>query len=778
MNKGLDRQGNVWYNTYMLNNNSNQSPVLGAMKDQSNGARSVFARIMSTENISVIFNPKSKDAWFDTKTRTLNMPNWTGMTSEVYDLLLSHEVSHALHTPKDGWISLTDELAGANASDQDKQVARQYINIVEDARIERLIKAKYPGLARDYRKGYEWLLNSGIFGKLTPEVVEQMSFIDRVNVHFKVGKHAGFPVPFTPEEQEIVDMIDTADSWDDVEKATRLVWDYATENNEQAKMKAKGKGQPGEGNGEDGDETDEGGEGDGENRQGNGGREANDKLRRIAPAPSTVRQQEKFLRDQRDEGNTWYCPEDKPSVLPEFDMSQVIVPHTKIYSQIDQAMNTNCTMCGDWINHNRLEYMDFISEANPTVDAMVKCFMLKKAATAHHRQQQAKTGTLDCNLLSTYKWNEDLFKHFTVKPNGKNHGFVVFLDWSGSMGGLILNVVKQMYILTSFFRRIGVPYDVYAFSSNQPMDEYFGDWHAYNREASDQRYSDEYEQMRESFIKNRDKTLMNSHPFYLYHFASSSMKKVEHTKCMEQLFMLASSISGGSSSRWDTTPSRSPDFPHWLNLGDTPLDQALIAANSLVADFIVKHRVEIMNTVVISDGATSGSPVYGVSRVLNPRNGASYAVRNTDSTNLLAKYLSDNTGTKTILLFLDIAQTATNVSIPGCALVAPDGKTPVTRYHNRGTDASESLTTQWTRDNFVMAKPFDRNLDKFSDMGFDEVYAIRIPRKQADTDAFEGMDIENTGYSRLKSQFVKSLKTRTVSRTLVNRMVEGMAKHT
>jgi hypothetical protein len=760
----------VWYNTCMLNNNNNQSPILGAMRNQTNGARSVFARIMSTENITVLFDPKSKDAWFDTTTRTLNMPNWTGMTSEVYDLLLSHEVSHALHTPKEGWISLTSELAGDKASDQDKQVARQYINIVEDARIERLIKAKYPGLARDYRRGYEWLLDSGIFGKLTPQVIQEMTFIDRVNVHFKVGKHAGVSVPFTPEEQVIVDMIDNADTWEDVEKATRLVWDYATQNNEQSKAKVRAKGQPGDGDGKDGDETGEDGEGEG--TQAPGGKEASDKLRRIAPAPKTVQQQEKFLERQQQQPTGWMCENDKPSVLPEFDMSQVVVPSSKIYSQIEQAMNTNCTMCGDWINHTRLEYMDFTNEANSTVDAMVKCFLLKKAATAHHRQQQSKTGTLDCNLLSTYKWNEDLFKHFTIKPNGKNHGFIVFLDWSGSMGGLILNVVKQMYILTSFFRRIGVPYDVYAFSSNQPIDEYVSDWNQYNHTASSVDYTNKYTTMQDSFITNRDKTVMNTQPFYLYHFASSSMKKVEHTKCMEQLFMLTYSMSGGAHS------FRSPEFPYWLNLGDTPLDQALIAANTLVADFIRKYRVEIMNTVVISDGSTSGSPVYGVSRVVNPKNGASYSAKTNTTTNLLAKYLSDNTGTKTIMLFLDVAQAVTNVGVPGCLLVAADGKTPVGRFHNRGSTASESLATQWARENFVMAKAYDPTTDQFSDIGFDEVYAIRIPRKQADTDAFEGMDIENTGYSRLKSQFVKSLKTRIVSRSLVNRMVEGMAKHT
>jgi hypothetical protein len=57
------------------------------------------------------------------------------------------------------------------------------------------------------------------------------------------------------------------------------------------------------------------------------------------------------------------------------------------------------------------------------------------------------------------------------------------------------------------------------------------------------------------------------------------------------------------------------------------------------------------------------------------------------------------------------------------------------------------------------------------------VYAIRIPRKEVD-DTFEDMDIGNTAYSRLKNQFVKSLQRKIVSRSLVNRMVEGMAKHT
>jgi hypothetical protein len=60
---------------------------------------------------------------------------------------------------------------------------------------------------------------------------------------------------------------------------------------------------------------------------------------------------------------------------------------------------------------------------------------------------------------------------------------------------------------------------------------------------------------------------------------------------------------------------------------------------------------------------------------------------------------------------------------------------------------------------------------------FSTVFAVRIPRK-ATEDVFQTLDMDNTTYTRLKSQFVKSLQKRIISRGLVNRMVEAMAKHT
>ena len=765
----------------MLNKNFNNK-IKGAMRQQTNEAHSVFARIMSTENITVLFDPKSKDAWFDTKTRVLNMPNWTGMTQEVYDLLLSHEVSHALHTPADGWIGLTDELTGPNAKEADKQVARQYINIVEDARIERLIKAKYPGLARDYRKGYDFLLKSNMFGKLDNKTISEMAFIDRLNLHFKLGQHTELTVPFSASEQQVVDMIAETESFEDVMKATRLVWDHESSTEGQPESKtSKGKGSgagEGEGEPEDGDGEPQ----DGEGEQGDGKRtnQPSKQLNRIAP--KTTAAQDKWMNKHIEKQRSWDRTDDWAVRMPEFDLSQIIVPHTQINEQITEALSS-CTKCQEWTNLMTADFNAFTSEANATVDAMVKTFLAKKAAAAHHRQQQAKSGTLDMNLLSSYKWNEDLFKHFTIKPNGKNHGFIVFLDWSGSMAGVIMNVVKQMYILTSFFRRVGVPYEVYAFSSHQPTDKYTGEYNHYYGTLEGNEMQARFDTMQKTFITNKADDVCDTRPFWLYQFASSTMNMNHHKQAMLNLFALGF-YQGNEACRKNGASVTHPVMPHWLGLGDTPLDQALMAANQIVADFQRKYRIQIMNTVVITDGSTSGSPLSDgkktsngmwqtPTRLVNKRTGSSYSLNGIVSTNVLASYLADNTNSNTIMLFLDQSQTASSVRIPGYITAHPNGK------------RDESLNKHWTDENFLIGLPTRQGewdaegnmIPSTEGIGFKQVYAIRIPRKEA-ADTFEDMDIGNTAYSRLKNQFVKSLQRKIVSRSLVNRMVEGMAKHT
>ena len=45
------------------------------------------------------------------------------------------------------------------------------------------------------------------------------------------------------------------------------------------------------------------------------------------------------------------------------------------------------------------------------------------------------------------------FKKVTVLPDGKNHGLIFILDWSGSMGYVLHDTVKQLLSLVFFCRK-------------------------------------------------------------------------------------------------------------------------------------------------------------------------------------------------------------------------------------------------------------------------------------------------------------------------------------
>ena len=98
-----------------------------------------------------------------------------------------------------------------------------------------------------------------------------------------------------------------------------------------------------------------------------------------------------------------------------------------------------------------------------SISFMVKEFEQRKAAELYARLNVAKTGVIDTNKLHSYKYNDDIFRRLTVIPKGKNHGFVMFIDWSGSMHYNLMETLKQLFSLTMFCKQIGVPFEVYGF---------------------------------------------------------------------------------------------------------------------------------------------------------------------------------------------------------------------------------------------------------------------------------------------------------------------------
>ena len=110
------------------------------------------------------------------------------------------------------------------------------------------------------------------------------------------------------------------------------------------------------------------------------------------------------------------------------------------------------------------EYQSFKKSAQKEVNYLVKEFECKKSANAYARATTARTGVLDTTNLHTYKFNEDLFKKISILPDGKNHGLVFILDWSGSMQSVMMDTLKQLYNLLWFCKKVNIPFDVYALS--------------------------------------------------------------------------------------------------------------------------------------------------------------------------------------------------------------------------------------------------------------------------------------------------------------------------
>ena len=82
--------------------------------------------------------------------------------------------------------------------------------------------------------------------------------------------------------------------------------------------------------------------------------------------------------------------------------------------------------------------------------------------------------SLDMRRVWSYKLNDDLFKRVTTVPQGKNHGMIFLLDWSGSMDRVIEDTLKQVINLAMFCNRIQIPYRVLAFTSQyKDQDRYY-----------------------------------------------------------------------------------------------------------------------------------------------------------------------------------------------------------------------------------------------------------------------------------------------------------------
>ena len=546
--------------------------------------KGTLAKLLATENL-IIEHKKVPTACFDVLRRVLTLPIWDRASSVVYDLLVGHEVGHAIYTPNEDWTSKVPA-----------SMPRDYVNIVEDARIEKLMKRKFPGLARSFYNGYSELNRDDFFG-VADDDLSKLSLIDRINLHFKIGAYA--QMPFNQFEQQFVDMIDVAETFDQVLNICELIHKYvkenqselsSTENNKNSQssdnesQNTSGQSQDSTemgdqessfGSQQSADNTDDSNEksenqGTSGGPGGSTGAGPNEKINEEASKTQKAFDQQAEKLSNNSGLETFYIHR------PELQIDDVIVNYNVLLEYIDTCYEKSHQASAFKIVDK--DYHKYRAEAQKEVNYLVKEFEMKKSADAYQRISIAKTGTLNTSKLHSYKYNEDIFRKISVVPDGKNHGLIFILDWSGSMGSYLLDTVKQLLNLVWFCKKVQIPFEVYAFT------------YEWNTTLVDPNYVTP-----KSLYKKEDGTLEIHRRFRLLNFLSSRANNKVLDRCIMNLWRLAC--------KEDTTYTFAHHIcPTGLELSGTPLNESIVALHQIIPQFKSKNKLQKVNVVILTDG--------------------------------------------------------------------------------------------------------------------------------------------------------------------------------
>ena len=742
--------------------------------------KSTLAKLLAEEDIFVV-HKQMATAYFDAKKRELGLPIWKDeeMTPDIYELLIGHEIGHALWTP----LEMLEEAAhrGINPS---------FVNIIEDARIEKKSKNKYPGLTSVFKRGYVDLVKKDFFGTAKKDIASY-NLIDRINIFFKSGDAT---IPFSDDEKVWVKRVDACKTPDDVLDLAEELYEFMKENPETANddmrnMSASGFGDEnsdetsdsGSGN-ENSDETSANGSGDEEDKNekddtsaGDDENDSDDDTDNSSssnssngggvdsgppdPTATTDDASVKGMDDLRDKNatNRMYAR------IPKVDLKKIVVD-TKTLLDEFKGYYLNAAAAGNDSRYwdSTLEEVTALkNDSKKTVAYMVKEFEMKKAADQYARAAVSKTGSLDMAKLHTYKYNEDLFKKVTTLPGATNHGMVMVLDWSGSMGENLVGTLSQLYNLIWFCRRTQIPFEVFAFSD------------AYGRPEGMRTYTDAF--VKEDYANEFKAGDIALHRFNLLNFFSSNMTVTDEMDMMHVLWMYAN--------RWlrrDWSKGYPYSPPRKLSLGGTPLNDTIIAMMDLVPKFKNDTGVQKVNTIFLTDGESNwlgGTFDYKFDPDENEHN----PVINKDHTNwkvkmplvitdpVTNKTYNNSWGTDgTTSMLLRILKTrVSEMNVVGF-FIAGSGKAgrvnKNTLYNLLPSSDSEAIMEKikfLNKNNYLA----------ITQLGYDEYYIL--PGGNALKTENETLDDKLVGASKakLKSAFSKISKGKISSRQLLNKFV-------
>ena len=723
-----------------------------------------LARLLATEDL--IVEHRSVDtASFNVGTRVLTLPTWDNATEIVYDTLVCHEVGHALYTPDDEWWLY-------------HEISQSIVNIVEDARIEKLMKRRYAGLSKTFFKGYSSLSEDDFF-KLDGKDLTKFNLADRINLYYKVGNFVDIPF-FSNEETFLMNRTGLVETFDDVLEVAKLIFEYCKmqkekQKAEEAKMQAdeesegslENNSMSGQSNQEPSMEEDENGE-DGEEQEmqvtESGGSSTASGIEGGEECGEIEAETDEAFTDSLRELSDHTSKETHYVELPEVNLKQFIIENQKIHDDMVTewegeekkwredylerlAKNPNIAKFyedyrGDKFNPLNIfemvdaEFAQFKKDAQKEVNYLVKEFECKKSAAAYARATTSRTGILDTTVLHTYKFNEDLFKKVSVIPDGKNHGLVFLLDWSGSMQNVMMDTIKQLFNLVWFCKKVNIPFEVYAFTNTYPNP---------NRE-----------------IEQKNLTLHMDSSFSLMNLLTSKIRAKDMNTQMRNIFRLA---------KYFDSRGGYYNCPVGMNLSGTPLNEALVCLHQILPQFQKENGLEKVQCVVLTDGESQtirfnrelqrdweDRPYMGTSYL-----GSSCYLRNRKTGHVYAcKEDMGYYGDVTDMLLEDLCQTFPDTNFIGIRIMPSSwGSSFIRKYEDDEIKYQKDLE-HWRKHKSVSLKG----------SGYHVYFGLSSTALGNDTE-FEVQ--EDATKAQIKRAFNKSLKGKKMNKKILGEFIELVA---
>jgi hypothetical protein len=713
-------------------------------------SRDLLAKLLANENLNIVRAPVST-ASMDIRSRTLTLPQWKEMTPDVEEMLIGHEVGHALFT--------TDEYIKENET----RALHGYMNVIEDVRIEKKIKNKYPGLRASFLKGYKEL-NDRDFFEVQGKDLSQLLLIDRMNLYYKVGFNCG--VKFTTTEMEFIRRADKCDSIDDVYLLAKELLEFTKEERKAKKQSMAEQYSDiqlseedvedleeieydadlfDDLEDEDSDETDEDGEPIDE--------EVEDEPKKKGSGSMADAKPNTDVTDEELESQTENAFRQRLSAMADIKTmvniltpelrtrnKDVIVSYKKVLSELPVAFKEGeermtLRYGAEWLkeykSRNTKDLDKFKVDSSRVVNYLVKEFEMKKSATAYKRSTTAKTGELNVRKLHSYKLTDDLFKRITVVPDAKNHGMVFLLDWSGSMSGVMDDTMKQVINLAMFCQRAQIPYQVFAFTNGYADEEY------------------------PSHIEGDTYTGFVCGSFNLLELFSNRMTNTEFNTMVDLMFKKP----------WNTANKYS--------LNSTPLNEALLYMADYLGKFIKNNNVEKASFITLTDGEGHG---------IHSNNGISDSIYQNGQYTKVVTYLRDpvtrreyainRDGTQQTKVFLTILKHRYNISTIGFHVIRNSRRDMETFVRYNIPTVKNGLEQLNLVENFK--KQFrEKDFALVFGTGRDELYLL--PATKLITDEGELKVDTKMNSKQIARQFTKFLDVKKTSRLLLSRFVSLIA---